>query len=146
MEDDIPVAAGAKKDNTPATSTASFDFESYIANYTGHTKIERLIFIGEHCKELEADAYRVAVDELKKTTNTGLYRQLLEKAGDKLGQGYRLDQAWVDSVDKKAQQTLERLEMDLNGHKTNLIKESIRVSICLTLVPFLTHFRWHTMT
>eukprot|EP01115_Flamella_aegyptia_P009103 TRINITY_DN3851_c0_g1_i2.p1 TRINITY_DN3851_c0_g1~~TRINITY_DN3851_c0_g1_i2.p1 ORF type:complete len:317 (-),score=105.72 TRINITY_DN3851_c0_g1_i2:149-1099(-) len=37
------------------------------------------------------------------------------------------DQSWVDAVDKKAAQQQERLEMELNGYKTNLIKESIRM-------------------
>ena len=44
-----------------------------------------------------------------------------------LEETYAFDQNWADSMDKKSQQTLERLEMELNGHKTNLIKESIRV-------------------
>ena len=49
------------------------------------------------------------------------------KVGDKLGASYKTDQAWIDSVDKKATSTLEKLEIELNGHKANLIKESIRV-------------------
>jgi COP9 signalosome complex subunit 1 len=115
------------KANAPNISSKEFDLESYISNYTGHTKIDRLVFVAEHCKELELDAYRMAIDELKRTTNTILYKQITEKVGDRLGPAYRTDQAWIDSVDKKAQQQLERLEMDLNGFKANLIKESIRM-------------------
>eukprot|EP01122_Echinamoeba_exundans_P003112 TRINITY_DN13265_c0_g1_i1.p1 TRINITY_DN13265_c0_g1~~TRINITY_DN13265_c0_g1_i1.p1 ORF type:complete len:464 (-),score=128.40 TRINITY_DN13265_c0_g1_i1:77-1264(-) len=68
----------------------------------------------------------MAIDELKKGSNTITYRKLFEKIGDELGSGYGFDQHWADSQDMKSQQTLERLEMELNGHKTNLIKESIR--------------------
>jgi len=102
-----------------------FDLESYINNYSGHTKIARLIFIAEHCKSLEADAYRSSIDELKKTMNTSLLKTVFERVGDKLGSSYQLDQAALDAIDKKAVQQQERLELELNGYKTNLIKESI---------------------
>lgn len=38
-----------------------------------------------------------------------------------------IDTAWVEAQDRKAQVIMEKLEMELNGYKTNLIKESIRV-------------------
>lgn len=104
-----------------------FELESYINNYSGHTKIARLIFIAEHCKSLEADSYKMAIDELKKTMNTSLLKSVYEKVGDKLGSSHQLDQAALDAVDKKAIQQQERLELELNGYKTNLIKESIRM-------------------
>jgi COP9 signalosome complex subunit 1 len=105
-----------------------FDLEQYISNYTGHTKIMRLIFIAERSKKHEVEAYKLAIDELKKTLNTSLYRKLFEKLGDKLGPGYTFDSAWADSVEKKAQQQKERLELDLAAQKANLIKEAIRAA------------------
>jgi len=102
-----------------------FDLEAYINNYSGHTKIARLIFIAEHCKSLEKDAYRTAIEELKRTMNTSLYRSLHEKVGERLG--FPLDTQWIDSTDKKAAAQQERLELELNGYKTNLVKESIRM-------------------
>lgn len=104
-----------------------FDLEAYINNYSGHTKVARLLFVAEHCKQLELDCYKYAIDELKKTMNTGLLKSVFEKVGDKLGATYRLDQALLDSIDKKAAQQQEKLELELNGYKTNLIKESIRM-------------------
>src|SRR5689334_443965 len=94
-------------------NASDFDLEAYIHNYSGHTKISRLLFIAEHCKALENDAYKMAIDELKKTMNTALYKSVTEKVGDKLGPGYVTDQSWIDSVDKKAAQLQERLEMEL---------------------------------
>jgi COP9 signalosome complex subunit 1 len=37
------------------------------------------------------------------------------------------DDKWVESVEKRAQQKLEKLEQELNTYKANLIKESIRM-------------------
>ncbi len=149
----------ADKMETTSTSQArhsykDFDLDTYLSNYSGHTKILRAIFIAEHAKDLEAEAYRVALDELKKTQNTVLYKEIADKANDKIGPAFARDQSWMDSVDKKAQQQLERLELELNGYKTNLIKESIRVyppppkkkGSCSSLARRgLTHF-WSTRT
>jgi len=48
--------------------------------------------------------------------------------GELLGPGYQKDQEWIDSVDKRTHQQLERLEIELNQYKTHLVKESIRVA------------------
>jgi len=105
----------------------TFDLESYGSAYLGHTKILRLIFIAEHCPELEKEAYKLSIDEVKKTINTALFKELTIKAGDRLGPEYKLDQSWVDAVDKKSQQNQDKLDSDLSSYKTNLIKESIRM-------------------
>jgi len=86
-----------------------------------------LLFIAEHCKALELDALRMAIDELKTTMNTGLYKAITEKVGDRLSSAYTVDHGWMDSVDKKANAQVERLELELNGYRTNLLKESIRM-------------------
>lgn len=104
-----------------------FDLEAYANNYTGHTKIARLLFIAEHCKQLEVEAYKMATQELKKTMNSGLLKSVIEKLGDRVSLlTLGVDQAFLDSIDKKAVQTQERLELELNSHKTNLIRETIR--------------------
>jgi hypothetical protein len=42
--------------------------QSYIANYTSHAKIDRLVFIADQSrgKPLELEALRLAIDELRK--------------------------------------------------------------------------------
>eukprot|EP00027_Filamoeba_sp_ATCC50430_P017206 CAMPEP_0168568636 /NCGR_PEP_ID=MMETSP0413-20121227/15686_1 /TAXON_ID=136452 /ORGANISM="Filamoeba nolandi, Strain NC-AS-23-1" /LENGTH=419 /DNA_ID=CAMNT_0008600991 /DNA_START=146 /DNA_END=1405 /DNA_ORIENTATION=- len=104
-----------------------FDLEAYSNNYSGHAKILRLMFIGEHCKSLEVEALKAAVEEVKKTLNSALYKTLMEKIGGRAGPNYVLDQSWIDATDKKAAQTQERLELELNTYRANLIKESIRL-------------------
>jgi len=98
-----------------------FDLENYSNNFAGHTKIQRLIFIGEHCKALEKDAFKGAGEELKKTYNTTMYTAVAEKLQTPP------DLSWVDATNKKSAQQQERLELELNGYRTNLIKESIRM-------------------
>eukprot|EP01116_Phalansterium_solitarium_P022286 TRINITY_DN7301_c0_g1_i1.p1 TRINITY_DN7301_c0_g1~~TRINITY_DN7301_c0_g1_i1.p1 ORF type:complete len:502 (+),score=174.11 TRINITY_DN7301_c0_g1_i1:841-2346(+) len=107
-------------------SPGSFDLDSYIQNYSGYTKIARLVFIADRCKELEIPAYKMAVAELKKTQNTSLYVTIYNKAGDRLSSVVPIDHQWQEAVDKKAQQQIERLEVELTNSRTNLIKESIR--------------------
>ncbi len=108
-----------------ATSSAAstMDLESYLTNYTGVTRLKRLAFIASASPALKAEALRLAVDEVKRTTNTAQYAELLAIAGDAL----KRDDAWVDAEDKKAVHKLERLENELNNHKTSLVKESIRM-------------------
>lgn len=107
------------------TPPEDFDLESYISHYTGHTRIMRLMFIGDHCKELEKESFRRALDEIKKTLNTALYRSIVEKMGDQLG--VTLDTAWIENADRKAAQTQERLDLELNQAKQSLQKDGIRV-------------------
>jgi len=104
-------------------AVCTLDVETYITNYTGVTRLKRLAFIAANSPSLKAEALRTALDEVKRTTNTALYLELVA-LGD--GQTTR-DDAWVESVDRKAAQTLEKLEADLQTHKTSLFKESIRM-------------------
>jgi COP9 signalosome complex subunit 1 len=124
--DAAPTAANAGPTPSPF-SYKDFDLEGYLSNYSGHTKIFRAIFIAERSKDLELEATRIALEEIKKTHNTALYREVVDKAIEKHGGLFTKDQAWIDSVEKKAQQQNDRLEQELNGYRTNLIKESIRV-------------------
>ena len=78
-----------------ATSSAAstMDLESYLTNYTGVTRLKRLAFIASASPALKAEALRLAVDEVKRTTNTAQYAELLAIAGDAL----KRDDAWVDA-------------------------------------------------
>eukprot|EP00873_Tetraselmis_striata_P032937 jgi/Tetstr1/453201/TSEL_040218.t1 len=105
------------------------DLEAYIANYSSHTKIDRLEFIAEAAAgtPLELDALRIAATELKKGENTARYGKIMDKIGGRLGAEFTYDKAWVDATDRKARQQCEQLESLLAGYKTNLVKESIRM-------------------
>ncbi|CAM6052231.1 unnamed protein product [Sphagnum compactum] len=105
------------------------DVESYASLYTGHTKVARLHFIADYCnvRSVELEALRMAFEEIKKGENTGLFKECVEKINGRLGPSHTLDQEWIDMVERRAAQRQEKLETELNGYKTNLIKESIRM-------------------
>jgi len=102
--------------------SASLDLDAYIANYSGYTRLKRLSFIAQHDETLKREALRMAIDEVKRTSNTSLYGELA--AADS---SFTRDDAWIESVDRKSAQTLDKLEGDLNSHKSSLVKESIRM-------------------
>jgi COP9 signalosome complex subunit 1 len=95
------------------------DVENYASLYTGHTKIARLHFIADHAnsRNLELEALRMSLDEIKKGDNTMLFKECVEKINGRLGPGYGLDQEWIDTVERRAAQRQEKLEMELNGYK-----------------------------
>ncbi|OVA14147.1 Proteasome component (PCI) domain [Macleaya cordata] len=110
-------------------STEQMDVEAHASLYSGRTKITRLLFIADRCgnQAMQLDALRMAYEEIKKGENTNLFRDVVQKIDGKLGPDYDMDQAWVDSVDRKAELRKEKLENELNAYRTNLIKESIRM-------------------
>ncbi|CAG8598939.1 16975_t:CDS:2 [Acaulospora colombiana] len=111
----------------------NLDLDSYISNYKGHTKVDRLLFIAKRCPTLQIDAYRLALQELRENSlDTTKYLQSANKLNEILvAQGYpsySIDGSWVDSTQKRAKTILERLDTELKNYKNNLIKESIRVA------------------
>mmetsp|Transcript_3835 Transcript_3835/g.7926 ORF Transcript_3835/g.7926 Transcript_3835/m.7926 type:complete len:420 (-) Transcript_3835:301-1560(-) len=113
---------------TPSMNNTSFDLEGYIGNYTGHARIQRMRFIAERVgAPLELEALRMAADELKKGENTVVYTEVIEQIGGRLGDAYQLDKDWIVKVERESAKRLEKLELELNQYKANLIKESIRM-------------------
>ena len=56
-----------------------------------------------------------------------LLRRLPATPTESCQEPYHSCRDWADSVDARAQTTQYRLETELSGYKTNLIKESIRM-------------------
>ncbi|KAJ5156585.1 COP9 signalosome subunit 1 (CsnA), partial [Penicillium capsulatum] len=109
--------------------TPKFDLESYIANYTGRTRFNRLYLIGTTSTLLSTDALKAAVIEAKSGKDVALYekavRALAEVAPN--DPDASLHSAWVQEVQLSVRAQSERLEQELRGYKNNLIKESIRM-------------------
>ncbi|CAG5179100.1 uncharacterized protein ALTATR162_LOCUS9033 [Alternaria atra] len=106
-----------------------FDLESYIANYTGYTRIDRLHHIGAHSPYLAVDAYHLAIAEAKRGKNVGLYTTLIEEFSRIAPQDPSaiIDTAWVEKKTREVREEHDRLEHELKSYKNNLIKESIRM-------------------
>jgi COP9 signalosome complex subunit 1 len=96
---------------------------------TGRTRLDRLIFIGQHSVSLCVDALKAAVGEAKRGRDIGRYKLAQETLAlvspDEDEAEY--DKNWVDRVMKDNSAKAKRLEDELKGYKNNLIKESIRV-------------------
>lgn len=121
-----PLASAAPR---TVISGELLDIEAYASLYSGRTKISRLLFIADRCDNasMKLDALRMAHDEIKKGENTQLFREVVQKIDGRLGPSYGMDSAWVESVDRRAEQRKEKLDNELNAYRTNLIKESIRM-------------------
>ncbi|KAF1933877.1 COP9 signalosome subunit 1 [Didymella exigua CBS 183.55] len=106
-----------------------FDLESYIANYAGNTRIDRLRHIGSHSPYLALDAYRLAIAEAKKGKNVNLYLELAEDLSVIAPQdpAALTDTTWAEKKAQETQREQDRLEHELKSYKNNLIKESIRM-------------------
>ncbi|KXS17797.1 FUSCA protein FUS6 [Gonapodya prolifera JEL478] len=132
--DTLPMADVAnkkKKTQKILVDSPSIEPEQYIANYTGHGRIDRLLFIADHCPMFTVDAYKLAVVELKKTPNFQRYTQTVQRLNEVLASRgappYQLDTAWVDQTQRLVRSQTEKLEAELKGYKNNHIKESIRM-------------------
>lgn len=102
----------------------------YVAeNYAGAAKLQRLAFIAEHSEPLRERALRLALSELRESSNSALYCELLDKRlPEACAQlGIARDAAWVEAADKRAQQQHDKLEHELSAAKASLNKEAIRV-------------------
>ncbi|XP_068634506.1 COP9 signalosome complex subunit 1-like [Aristolochia californica] len=123
------INSGEESRPKPIIGSEQMDVEAYASLYTGRTKIMRLIFIADRCgnQTMQFEALRMAYDEIKKGENSQLCREVVQKIGGRLGPAYEMDNDWVNSVDRRAELRKEKLDNELNGYRTNLIKESIRM-------------------
>lgn len=110
-------ALSSKADVKPSSA---FDIKKFLAPYEGITVVDRLLYIGERCNSLSGRAYQMALDELKTTENTTLYRHLVERLNG--FPGLHFDMQWMDMKNAQAAQHFERLELELSSYKANLIK------------------------
>ncbi|KAH7406273.1 COP9 signalosome-like protein complex subunit 1 [Phaeosphaeria sp. MPI-PUGE-AT-0046c] len=111
------------------TDPPKFDLESYISNYAGFTRTDRLHHIGSSSPYFAVDAYHLAIAESKKGKNVELYTRLVEDFSSIAPQDAAalLDTQWAEKKTREIQQEQDRLEHELKSYKNNLIKESIRM-------------------
>ncbi|CAK7272561.1 hypothetical protein SEPCBS119000_005192 [Sporothrix epigloea] len=109
--------------------TPRFELDSYIQNYPGRSRFDRLLLIGQTSVALHIDALRAAVAEAKKSRDTGRYQRAAAylrirapEEAEKL-----ISKSWIDSTDATNAMQTKRLERELKVYKNNLVKESIRM-------------------
>ncbi|KAL4927834.1 COP9 signalosome complex subunit 1 [Aspergillus undulatus] len=106
-----------------------FELESYIANYTGRTRFNRLYLIGTSSSYLAVEALRAAVAEAKSGKDVSRYLRavLALAAAAPNDPEATVDRDWADRLQRVVKSETNRLEHELKGYKNNLIKESIRM-------------------
>nr|XP_046909650.1 COP9 signalosome complex subunit 1-like [Dermatophagoides farinae] len=114
--------------------SSPFEVETYASQYSGHSKLIRLMYIADHCPPLQIDALEQAMKYVKAHTfNVSMYLKIHGKlVAAQNGQPSEqanvepLDNGWIEKQTKLSQIIFEKLETDLKNYKTNSIKESIR--------------------
>lgn len=60
------------------------DLEVYISNYKGMAKLQRLMFIADHCPSLQQEALKMALSHVHTTYNTQMYQNVHKKLVDSI--------------------------------------------------------------
>ncbi|KAA8568383.1 hypothetical protein EYC84_007419 [Monilinia fructicola] len=118
-----------RKKSLVVTDTPKFDLESYIANYAGRTRLERLYLIGTTSTFLGVEALKLLIREIKEGKDVAFYKDALSalKSIAPNEPEAQRDNEWIDVTNKVNAAETARLEAQLKGYKNNLIKESIRM-------------------
>lgn len=112
--------------------SAPFEVETYASQYTGYGKLMRLLYIADHCPQLEIDALDQAIKYIKASTyDFNSYIKIQNRLSELLQANGELnieplDKNWIENQKNLAQETLDKLEIDLKNYKANSITESIR--------------------
>ena len=85
---------------TSSATSSTFNLDTYISNYSGHTRQKRFEFIAAHSEPLQRVALERALEEVKQTSNTTLYNDLIAAATALDPEHFQRDDAWVEAVDK----------------------------------------------
>lgn len=123
----------------------------------GRNKVTRLLFIAQSAPALAGPALTLALAEIQRSTLDvvlyeeafHMYRQTMSalESGENTspvaaawyesvkGKQVPLDRAWIEHARKEGQSTMDKLEVELKGYSTNLIKESIRVNFGVRVKP-----------
>lgn len=113
-----------------------FDWEAYIANYTGYTKIQRCLHIAKSLPSVRAPAADLAAQLIKdETQDTTTYNHALNVRNTDAdavplprSQKQAVDTDWIARTEAANRTELEKLDLELRNYQNNLIKESIRMA------------------
>ncbi len=117
----------------------SIDLDAYATQYQELFRVNRLIFIAEHCPSVRKDALVLALQSIESTNNVDMYKKVhsmlsesgsAQNAHDINGSSDRtipsMDKQWIETASRNASTRFEKLDSDLRSYKSNSIKESIR--------------------
>lgn len=58
------------------------DLDTYSSSYSGLARLNRLLYIADHCPSLQLEALRMALAYVMTTCNTNMYQQIHRKFQD----------------------------------------------------------------
>ncbi|KAJ5719830.1 26S proteasome regulatory subunit Rpn7 [Penicillium malachiteum] len=123
------ILGASLKPNPQVIGTPNFELETYISNYKGRSRFNRLFHIGTTSDVLAVDALKLAVAQALSETDVDQYLKAVQALARLAPKDPELapNLGWVGKVRADMQAKTERLESELRGYKNNLIKESIRM-------------------
>ncbi|KAJ0118439.1 hypothetical protein J7T55_009222 [Diaporthe amygdali] len=130
--DNLPpeFAQRAQQGGIVVTDIPKLDLESYIQNYKGRTRLDRLLTIARTSTVLSVDALKLVIHEVtSRGRDVQTYRdayELLRLLGPDEPEA-KYDNVWANETDKANRAETHHLEAELKKYKNNLVKESIRM-------------------
>ncbi|KAJ2755753.1 hypothetical protein IWQ56_006385, partial [Coemansia nantahalensis] len=124
---EAPAAAAAG--GVPAPALDGFELASYLGEYRGLSKVQRALYVAEHCPELGVESLRLALAELQAATYDTTRYQAISKqlarltggAADEDGSG------WVAIANSAASEQSRDIAARLErAQKQNSKRESFR--------------------
>jgi hypothetical protein len=119
-------------------NSSNIDIDMYVSGYSGLMRINRLVFLAEHCPSVRIDALNLGLSHIMETYNTQYYTTVQKQLADHIARlnGFsgqtesqlvpNPDLNWIEATNKKAALKLEKLDSDLKSAKSLSIKDCIR--------------------
>ncbi|CAF0826986.1 unnamed protein product, partial [Didymodactylos carnosus] len=119
-------------------NSTGFDLDTIITSYDGLMRINRLVYIADHCPSLKFDASCAALKYIQDTHFMTMYRTVHNSLNEMVQASKRqptqqppltmpeLDAQWLERTQRNYLHKLEKLDTDLRNFRTNSIKDSIR--------------------
>lgn len=153
-----PSKPSSKRKNVVIDDHHPFDLDTYISPYSGvdesiivklkpslilsgagRAAIRRLRFIADECEQLAPRALQLAIQLLTQTRDVVTYQSTVQDYNARSGMRdvIPVDTEWVEITANRNNRERDQLETELKTYSSNMIKESIRVSL---QPPLLTNF------
>jgi COP9 signalosome complex subunit 1 len=102
----------------------------------GRAAINRLRFIADECEQLAPQALQHAIQLIMQTRDASLYQRTVHDFNSRPSASDVIpyNSEWAEMTHTKNTSERERLETELKTYTSNMIKESIRVSLRLVIV------------
>lgn len=88
MQVDVPVEDNENtEEETYTVENPTMDLEAYANAYTGFMRLNRLVYIADHCPILRQEALKMAIQYVMTTYNVSMYQMLHKKASNNSNAG-----------------------------------------------------------